>query len=180
MKTFKFFWTTHKWTGILFSVFFLVIAVTGFLLLIKKEFAWIQPPTLKGTSGNISQFKSMRELLDIVLAQQHPDFTSLDDIDRVDVRPGKRVYKVRSVRNHSEIQVDAVSGKVLNVSSRASDLIESIHDGSFVGGWFHDYCMPFVSFALLFLIFSGIWLWLEPVVKKWRKKRKREAEARSG
>ena len=48
MKTFKFFWNTHKWMGILGGVVFLNLAVTGFLLLVKKDHAWLQPPTQVG------------------------------------------------------------------------------------------------------------------------------------
>ena len=49
MKSFKLFWTAHKWTGIVLAIVFASTAVTGFLLLVKKEFAWIQPPTNTGT-----------------------------------------------------------------------------------------------------------------------------------
>ena len=171
MKPFKFFWNTHKWTGICFSLFFLVIAVTGFLLLMKKEFAWIQPPTKVGKKGTEKDFLSMNKLFEIVYAHNHPDFRSLNDIDRVDFRPGKSVYKVRSRHNHSELQVDAVSGEILSQDWRTSDLLEQIHDGSFFAKWIHDFFMPFVSFGLIFLVFSGMWLWLSPIVRKWRKKR---------
>ena len=32
MRLFKFFWTTHKWTGIVLATVFLLVSVTGFLL----------------------------------------------------------------------------------------------------------------------------------------------------
>jgi uncharacterized iron-regulated membrane protein len=72
------------------------------------------------------------------------------------------------------MQVGAISGEILSVDWRPSDLLESIHDGSFVGGWMHDWIMPAVPVAMMFLVFSGIWLWVEPVVR--RRKRRRRAK----
>jgi uncharacterized iron-regulated membrane protein len=173
MKTFKFFWTTHKWTGVIFSIVFATIATSGFLLLIKKNYDWLQPPTKQGAPGEIGDFLTLAEVFDVVFAQDHPAFQSLDDVDRIDFRPGKRVHKVRSNYDHWEIQVDAVSGEVLSVERRMSDLIESIHDGSFFGDWVHGWLMPVVACALLFLAFSGLWLWLEPTIRKRRRKKRR-------
>ena len=49
MSSFKFFWTTHKWTGIVIAILLVMSSITGFLLLIKKDFDWIQPPTATAT-----------------------------------------------------------------------------------------------------------------------------------
>lgn len=177
MRTFKLFWNTHKWTGIVLALILATTAVTGFLLLLKKEFAWIQPPTQRGTEGDYREFASIGEVIDAVLAQGHEDFTSVDDVDRIDFRPGKSIHKVRSVRNDTEFQVDAMTGEVVSGPDvRRSDLIERIHDGSFIADWFHDYIMPLSAIGLLFLTFSGIWLWLEP---KWRRRKRNRAAARS-
>jgi len=176
MNSFKFFWNTHKWVGIALSAVFVVIATTGFLLLIKKRVDWIQPPTMVGIAGEVDQFISMAELARIVETQGHADFASWDDVDRIDVRPGKRIYKVRSKHHHTEIQVDAVSGAVLGVASRPSDLIETIHDGSFFADWVHDWFMPVVPFALLFMVFSGFWLWLEPKVRRRQRQRQKRRQ----
>ncbi len=178
MKTFKFFWTTHKWTGICLSLIFAGSATTGFLLLIKKQSDWIQPPTMEAAEGTIEDFITMEELFESVLRQGHPDFTSLEDIDRVDFRPGRRIHKVRSKHNWSEFQVDAVTGEVLSGRNiRRSDLIEQLHDGSFFGEWVHTWFMPAVSISLLFLTFSGLWLWIEPTLR--RRRRRRNAKARA-
>jgi uncharacterized iron-regulated membrane protein len=173
MRSFKFFWTTHKWTGIALSAVFLCTAATGFTLLIKKKVDWIQPPTMNGESGAVEDFITVQRLFEVVLEQGHADFTSAEDVDRVDFRPGKRVFKVQSVRNHSEIQVCAVTGSLLRVDTRRSDLLEDIHDGSFFGEWFHAWVMPLVCLGLGFLALSGLWLWIEPKVRKRRRKRLR-------
>jgi uncharacterized iron-regulated membrane protein len=175
MRTFKFFWTTHKWTGIIISAILSMSAVTGFLLLIKKEVGWIQPPTQMGAAGTPESFVTIADALESVYALGRPEFRTADDIDRIDVRVGKRVYKVRSKHGDVEAQVDAVTGEVMGVAVRRSDLLERIHDGSFFGDWAHDWVMPAVAVLLMFLVCSGLWLWLEP---KWRRRvRRRTREA---
>lgn len=170
-RRYRFFWDLHKWTGVVLAIAFAGVAVTGFLLLVKKDFDGLQPPTRSGADGGVERFVSLQDLFDSVLAHGHPDFQSLDDIDRIDFRPGKRVHKVRSRHHHREMQVDAVTGEVLVVDWRPSDLIESIHDGSFFGSAVHGYFMPLVALGLLFLVFTGLYLWLAPVLRKRAKRR---------
>jgi uncharacterized iron-regulated membrane protein len=173
MRTFKFFWNAHKWTGLTLAIIFACTACTGFLLIIKKRATWIQPPTVTGAPGSPEQFISTQQLFAAVLAHEHPDFISIDDVDRVDFRPGDRTFKVISRHNYSEVQVCAISGEVLSIAWRPSDLIEDLHDGSYLGGWFHEWVMPVVACGLLFLVCSGLWLWIEPFVRRrtWRKAR---------
>ncbi len=179
MGSFKFFWTVHKWTGLCAAAFFTCTATTGFLLLIKKKVDWIQPPAMIGAQGGVDDFITNQQLFESVFAQDHPDFQSIKDIDRVDFRPNNRIFKVRSEHNWSEIQVDAVTGEILSTRKvRRSDLIEQIHDGSFWADWVHEWVMPVVSFALLFMVFSGLWLWIEPSVRK-RRRKKRQTVQRS-
>jgi len=173
VESFKLFWNAHKWTGIVLAVIFLMTAATGFMLLIKKRSDWIQPATQQGAPGEVASFITIEQAMRSVMAEGHPDFTGVDAIDRIDIRPDKRVYKVRSEHNHSEIQVCAVTGDVLNVSWRPSDLLESIHDGSYFGSFVHQWVMPAVTIALVFLVFSGIWLWIEPIVRRRRRRRAR-------
>ncbi|MHC4741893.1 MAG: PepSY domain-containing protein, partial [Planctomycetota bacterium] len=96
MQTYKFFWKTHKWVGILLALVFLNVAITGILLLEKKNFSWIQPPTMSGQEGGVGDFIDTQELFEVVFSQENANFRSIEDIDRVDFRPGKRVFKVRS------------------------------------------------------------------------------------
>jgi len=154
---------THKWTGVFLTVFLLNLAVTGFLLLQKKQYDWLQPPTQVGAEGEITDFITSAELIDVVLQQGHPGFRTVDDIDRIDFRPGERIHKVRSRLHQAEIQVDAVTGRVLNVAERRSDLLENIHDGSFLADWVHLWIMPLVALGLFFLCGSGLYLWLHPL-----------------
>ena len=176
MSWYRFFWQAHKWVGITIAVFLLLIAVTGLLLLLKKEFAWIQPPTMKGAPAHMRSplaFLTIEEAWLKVQAVGHADFQSYEDIDRIDVRPSKRVYKFRSTRNHTEIQVDAVSGDILSVDTRTSDFLEQLHDGSWFGKPVHAYWMPLVAIGVVFLSLSGLWLWIRPILSR-RKRRKKQ------
>jgi uncharacterized iron-regulated membrane protein len=177
MNVFKTLWDLHKWTGLAICLVVAVTSVTGFLLLMKKEFSSIQPPTQVGAEGTLEEFISIAAVLDAARATGDPAFSTIDDIDRIDFRPGKRVHKVRSKHGHRELQVDAVTGVVLSHTWRPSDLIEEIHDGRWFAEIWHSYGMPIVALALLFLSFSGVYIWITPVLRKRRRRRARTESA---
>ena len=142
--------------------------ITGVLLLLKKDFGWIQPPSLKGEQAGLGI--DFDQTLAVAQTVTEAGIQSWDDVDRLDVRPGKGMIKVRD-KNRWEIQIDAHSGAVLQVAYRRSDLIESIHDGSFFG----DYAKLWV-FLPSALMVVGLWvtgmvLFFHPYVVKSRKRR---------
>jgi len=51
---------------------------------------------------------------------------------------------------------------VLSIDKRYSDWIESLHDGSIISDGFKLVSMNFLGMGLLFLIFTGLWLWYGP------------------
>ena len=160
MSLYQFIWKSHKWVGILLSLVFINFAVTGILLLEKKKYAWIQAPTEKGAKGEIEDFVTLQQVLQTVFQAGDENLKTLADIDRVDFRPDKRVLKVLSKKNYREIQVDAVTGKILSQNFRTSDLIENWHDGLFFGEWAHGLLMPVAGTGMLFLTISGLYIWL--------------------
>jgi uncharacterized iron-regulated membrane protein len=161
--------SAHKWVGIILSLVIIVISISGFLLLQKKNLSWLQPPTQTGAVGEPKDHITVSELYDAVLTLNYPDFQTLDDIDRIDFRPSKRIYKVRSNHNNSELQIDAITGEVLSSSVRRSDLLENIHDGSFFGDSAHGIILPISAAGLFFLSISGLIIWLQPILKKKRR-----------
>ena len=169
MKLFKLFWKLHRWIGIAISLVLVCTAVTGLMLLVKKKVAWIQPPTETGSPGQAADFVPLETAIQAALALDLPEFQQESDVARIDVRPARRVYKLRSVRGNREVQIDAISGQVLATGVRRSDFIERLHDGSFFGGGFHDVVMPLVALGVLFLVLTGLWIWLSPKVRRWRK-----------
>ncbi len=168
MKVAKLNRLVHRWGSLLVAVPVLVVILTGLLLLLKKQLAWVQPPTQPGTSQEL--VLGFDEILEICKSVPEARIGSWDDIDRLDVRPAKGMLKVRAT-NSWEIQLDAKTGAILQVAYRRSDLIETLHDGSF----FHDKVKLFVflpsAVILLVLWITGIYLFLLPYLLrgKWRR-----------
>jgi len=163
----------HRWGSIFISVPVLLVIVTGIILLLKKESTWIQPPTQPGASKELTV--SFDQVLEKVKAVPETEIESWEDIDRLDVRPGKGMMKVRA-NNGWEVQLDSKSGQVLQVAYRRTDLIESLHDGSF----FHDqaklwFFLP-SAVILLGLWLTGIYLFLLPSMTR-RKRKKKAAQS---
>ena len=160
----------HRWGSIIALIPTGVIILSGIVLQLKKQSAWVQPPTQKGSSGEISL--SFDQILAVAQRVPEAEVEGWDDIDRLDVRPAKGVLKVRC-QNRWEVQLDTVSGEVLQVAYRRSDLIESIHDGSF----FHNEAKLWVflpsALVLGVLWVTGVYLFFLPHFAKWRKRRER-------
>lgn len=157
----------HYWASAIVLITAPVVIGSGILLQLKKQLSWVQPPTQKGTSETLSV--SFDSILETATTVAEAEITSWADIDRLDVRPGKGIVKIRA-NNHWELQLDSASGEILQSTYRRSDLIESIHDGSF----FHDNIklglfLP-SAIALLLLWLSGTYLFLKPLTKKLAKR----------
>jgi hypothetical protein len=71
-----------------------------------------------------------------------------------------------------EVQVDLDTGRVLQTAYRRSDLIESIHDGSFFAGdWTKLGIFMPCGVALLLMWLTGLWMfWLPFSVKLYGKR----------
>ena len=163
----------HRWGALItFVPLFLVIA-SGLLLQVKKQVEWVQPPTKKGVQKN-EPVLSWEKILEASARVPEAAVTSWDDINRLDVRPGKGIVKVQC-ENRWELQIDLKTGDLLSSTYRRSDLIESLHDGSF----FSDAAKLWVFLPnglILFVLWgSGAWLWYLPISRK-RAKRERPKE----
>jgi len=158
--------TLHKWISIVIAIPLLIIFVTGVLLLVKKEFSVLQPPTMKGQEQTPTI--AFNQILTIVQSVKDVQVNSWQDIDRLDVRPNKGVIKIRT-NNRLEIQLDASSGKVLHVAQRNSDLIESIHDGTFFEKNANLWLMLPVAIASIIMLITGVIMFLLPYLKKNRR-----------
>ncbi|MDP6738491.1 MAG: PepSY-associated TM helix domain-containing protein [Planctomycetota bacterium] len=157
----------HRVGAILVLLPALILFPTGVLLQLKKEVEWIQPPTQEGSAPGLEV--TWDEVLEALRGVESAEVTSWDDVDRLDVRPGKGMVKVRCA-NRWEVQVDSHTGAVLQSSYRRSDLIESLHDGS----WFHDRAKLLIwlpaGLILCGLWITGLYLWVLPYLV--RRKRK--------
>ncbi|MEL6790673.1 MAG: PepSY domain-containing protein, partial [Pseudomonadota bacterium] len=78
-----------------------------------------------------------------------------------------------------EVQVDLVSGTVLQTAYRRSDLIESIHDGSFFAKGAKLWVFLPAGIVLFGLWLTGLYLFALPHYKLWQKRRLSTSQARS-
>ncbi|MFN1833628.1 PepSY domain-containing protein [Balneola sp. MJW-20] len=165
----------HRWGAILIALPFLIVLISGLILQVKKEVAWVQPPSQEGISTVPSV--SFEKILNQVKSVPEADTDSWEDIDRLDVRPDKGIVKVRTLNNY-EIQLDTETGEILQVAFRRSDIIEAIHDGS----WFHDSAKLWIflpsGIIVTVLWITGIYLFFLPYAAK-RKNRKRLEKLKS-
>lgn len=162
----------HRWGSILVLIPTGVILVSGIVLQLKKNSSWIQPPTQTGSSREL--LLSFDQILAAAQNVPKAEVESWGDIDRLDVRPEKGMLKIRC-KNCWEVQLDTRTGEVLQVAYRRSDLIESIHDGSF----FHDSAKLSVflptALVLVVLWMTGAYLFLLPYLARWKRSRTQSA-----
>jgi uncharacterized iron-regulated membrane protein len=160
----------HYWLSIGVALPVLIVICSGLLLQVKKQSAWIQPTEQKGKSKTANL--SLPQILEIAKTVPEAEIKTWDDISRLDVRPSRGILKV-SAKNHWEIQIDTETGAILQTAYRRSDIIESIHDGSF----FHDYVKLWIflpsGIILLILWITGMYLFILPI---WVKRRRRESK----
>tara|TARA_R100000750_G_C2312855_1_gene83164 strand:- start:47 stop:589 length:543 start_codon:yes stop_codon:yes gene_type:complete len=165
----------HRWGAIIIAIPFLIVLITGLFLQVKKEFAWIQPPTMEGVSKDLEI--TFDEIIAISSTIEKAGITKWSDVDRLDVRPDKGIVKVRGINNW-EIQIDTKTVEVLQVEFRRSGIIEALHDGS----WFHDSAKLWIflpsGIIVTILWITGIYMFFIPYLQK-RKNRKRMDELKS-
>lgn len=150
----------HYWISPFIIIPVILIFTTGVLLQLKKQSNWIQPSIEKVSTNKPTMLMSYLEAAKSV---PEAEIESWDDINRIDIRPDKGIAKIRS-KNHWEIQIDSQTAEVFSVNYRRSDIIESVHDGSFFTdyvkfGWF----LP-TGILLIVVSISGIYMFLLPFV----------------
>ena len=166
----------HYWCSLAIAVPSLVIITSGLVLQLKKHVEWIQPPMRQGDGGAPSV--RFDDIMNAAASVTHAGIQSWDDVERLDVRPAKGVVKVRG-KNRWEVQVDTATGEVLQVRYRRSDLIESIHDGSFFHSAAKLWLFLPAGVILLVMWLTGMYLFLLPfLARRGKSQRSRQAVGR--
>jgi len=168
MTAFRLLWLCHRWAGIAAGLVLALSAASGFLLLLKKDYAWLQPKVVRGADGPPQQLQPLYAVYGAVFALGLPQFRSEADIARVDFRPSHRVHKVTSVHDDLEVQVCAITLATSGPAVRRSDWLERLHDGSWAGPAMHGIVMPAAALVLLFLAGSGYVMWAVPKLRRRR------------
>jgi len=162
----------HRWGSIIALLPIMIMIVSGIVLQLKKEVAAIQPPTKSGVGSQLSI--GFDRILQAAKTVPQAKIASWDDVDRLDVRPSKGMVKVRG-KNRWEIQIDTHTGEVLQVAVRRSDLIESIHDGSYFHDGFKLWIFLPAGLVLAILAVTGVYLFLHPHLAR-RKRRQKKSQ----
>ncbi len=153
----------HRWVGVPLTVLIVLSSVTGILLGWKKQFAVLQPPVQRGASLDARDWLPLHQISAAAEAALHARLGEPPGpIDRLDVRPSKGVAKVLFRDGFWEAQVDLSTARVLSVDRRASDFIETLHDGSLFGEGGRVTVSTLLGLGLLLLSMSGLWLWWGP------------------
>lgn len=162
----------HYWLACALLMPGLLVVSSGLLLQLKKQLAWVQPPEQRGSTD------TPRIPLDGVLeaARRVPGagVATWADVQRIDLRPGRGLAKVWTASGF-EVQVDLGTGAVLQSAYRRSDLIESLHDGSFFGDVTKLVLFLPAGGVLLMLYLTGGWMLLQPWLARRRVAARRQA-----
>ena len=165
----------HHWGSIIVALPLLVMIGAGILLMVKKEFDWIQPSTQKGIEHQAVPTQSFEQLFAVVKAIPEMELGHWSELERVDVKPGKGVVKFVAANNW-EAQIDSHTGEVLLLAKRRSDVIEAIHDGSWFADWAKLGLFLPAGIVLLVLWLTGIYLFVLPHYKKSQKRKRLAAK----
>jgi len=163
----------HYWSTLFIALPILLVLVTGLLLQVKKQWTWVQPEEQRGTPTDSPI--TLAESVAIMTAHTEVGISDWEDIDRFDVRPSKGMMKVR-LEDGREVQIDLSDGRILQIEHRRTDLIESLHDGSWFGGDVSKLglFLP-AGIILLGMWITGIWMFWAPIPIRRRRRRMHEA-----
>lgn len=159
----------HKNIGLIGLAGFLLVGITGLLLIWKKNSkGYLLSDTREGTGTiptNWVSIDSLQKSAVAFLIQHSPGKDPA--IDRVDIRPKNGIAKVAFKNHYTAIQVDLTTGKPIYLEIRRADFIEQLHDGSLfdklAGANFIKLIYgTLLALFLLFLSFSGFFLWYNP------------------
>lgn len=150
----------HLWLGIATTGIVLVICVTGILLNHKRALG-LMPDVPNPSPGALAQSLPIAELA-ARAERAVPPMVAAAGIDRMDLRPGDALVKVRfDDREVHEVTLDLATGRVLDVGLRNDVFLEKLHTGEIFGDQ-GVLLSDLAAVALAVLLISGYWLWLYP------------------
>jgi uncharacterized iron-regulated membrane protein len=161
----------HRWGAALIALPLLLVVCTGLLLQVKKQAPWVQPPTKRGSGQEPSL--ELERYLQIARGVPEAHIQAWSDIERIDIQPRRGIAKIIAA-NRWEVQIDTATGEVLQSTYRRSDVIESLHDGSFFGDRAKLLVFLPAGAVLLGLWITGIYLWVLILYSRVSGRRRRE------
>ena len=159
-RTARLMFYAHLWFGVTTTAVLLLVSLSGVLLNHKRGFR-LMPEVRHSPSGEFNTALPLHHLAELAAAAAGPEVAG-EGVDRMDVRPGDGIAKVRfDDRAVTEVTLDLVSGQVLYRGRRADVFLEQLHSGEVMGArWV--LLSDFAALGLVVALVSGIWLWLYP------------------
>jgi hypothetical protein len=150
----------HLWLGVLSTGVLIVVAITGILLNHKRPLG-LMPDVPNEMNGPFESALSLAKLAEHAAAAVGPAIAGAG-IDRMDVRPGDGLIKIRyDDRVVTEATVDINTGAVLHVGARNDVFLEKLHSGEIFGSnWV--LLTDLAAVLLVVVLITGYWLWLYP------------------
>lgn len=172
MKGPRFWRQVHYWGSLLVMLPFGVVVATGLLLMLKKDLAWIQPPSERGIVSPIAPTRSLDEFYQTAKRVPELGLRNWQDLRRVDVKVGSGVVMFVGANNW-EAQIDIETNRVLSVAYRRSDTIEALHDGSYFSPNVKRFVFLPSGIVLFILWATGVYLFILPQAKRFQKRGQR-------
>ncbi len=153
----------HLWVGVAITFLVVAISVTGILLNHKRALGFM-PGTDEERSEAFAGALSLPVLVERAAAAVDASVAEAG-VDRMDVRPGDGIVKVRfDDAEVTEVTVALDDGEVLAIGLRNDVFLEKLHSGEIFGdGWI--LLSDAAAIALVLLLLSGLWMWLYPRVR---------------
>jgi uncharacterized iron-regulated membrane protein len=150
----------HLWFGLATTALLLIVALSGVLLNHKRGLG-LMPDVAHSPAGPFTAALPLPELQRAAEAAVGAA-AAAGGVDRMDVRPGDGVVKVRfNDREVTEATLDLVTGEVVHVGRRGDVFLEKLHSGEIMGKrWV--LLSDLAAAGLLIALVSGAWLWLYP------------------
>ncbi len=156
----RFMFHAHLWIGVATTAMLLVVSVTGVLLNHKRGLGLL-PDVKHEPSGSFEAALPLARLSGAAATFVGPTIAATG-IDRMDVRPGAGLVKVRfQDALVTEVDVDLVSGDVLGSDARNDVFLEKLHSGEIFGKrWV--LLSDIAALGLAIALITGVWIWLFP------------------
>lgn len=157
----------HRWISIIIALPFLITMVTGIVLATRGFNSWVQPEYPTGQVGLQISFEQI-----LAAAQSVPEaqIKTWKDVSQIDIRPGNGRIRLRAKNTQVEMQIDGVNGQVLGTGIRRSSLLVSLHEGAYFGPVVRYGIFLPSAVGVLFLLISGVYIFIQPFLIKRKKK----------
>lgn len=150
----------HLWIGVVVTFLILAISTTGILLNHKKAWGFMPETDVERPEAFMGSLPLPR-LAELASGAVGPAVAEAG-VDRMDVRPGDGIVKVRfDDPAVTEVTLALDDGEVLTVGERNDVFLEKLHSGEIFGDS-GILLSDAAAIALALLLISGVWMWLYP------------------